>query len=97
MSNIVGEGFPEEIVKQINVRQNKKGTFNRNTGGDPTLLVWQNSNTGWVKVVSSVDLTDERKNIFPAFAPAFLGGTGNLMVDRILDNYKGNVFKPGIL
>jgi hypothetical protein len=31
------------------------------------------------------------------FAPAFLGGTGNLMVDRILDNYKGNVFKPGIL
>jgi hypothetical protein len=75
MSNIVGEGFPEEIVKQINVRQNKKGTFNRNTGGDPTLLVWQNSNTGWVKVVSSVDLTDERKNIFPAFAPAFLGGS----------------------
>jgi hypothetical protein len=31
------------------------------------------------------------------FAPQFLGGTGNLMVDRILDNYKGNVFKPGIL
>jgi hypothetical protein len=74
MSNIVGEGFPEKIVKQIEVRQNKKGIINRNPGGDPTLLTWQNSNTGWVKVVSSVDLTDERINIFPAFKPAYLGG-----------------------
>lgn len=30
------------------------------------------------------------------FAPQFLTGTGNLIVDKILDNYKGNVFKPGI-
>lgn len=31
------------------------------------------------------------------FAPAMLGGTGNLIVDKILDNYKGNVIKPGII
>jgi hypothetical protein len=31
------------------------------------------------------------------FAPEFLKGTGNLIVDKILDGYKGSVFKPGIL
>lgn len=31
------------------------------------------------------------------FAPGFLEGTGNKIVDRILDNYKGNVIKPGII
>jgi hypothetical protein len=31
------------------------------------------------------------------FAPEFLEGTGNLIVDKILNNYKGDVFKPGIL
>jgi hypothetical protein len=31
------------------------------------------------------------------FAPQFLGGTGNNIVDKILNGYKGNVFKPGII
>jgi hypothetical protein len=31
------------------------------------------------------------------FAPEFLKGTGNLIVDRILDGYKGNVIKPGLI
>lgn len=31
------------------------------------------------------------------FAPEFLKGTGNLIVDKILDGYKGNVIKPGII
>jgi hypothetical protein len=31
------------------------------------------------------------------FDAAMLGGTGNLIVDKILDGYKGNVIKPGIL
>ena len=57
--NIVGENFPQDIVKQINVRQAKKGAKNR----DNKNLVWQNSNTGWVKMVSSVniDLKDRKK------------------------------------
>jgi hypothetical protein len=50
--NIVGENFPEEIVKQINVRQKKKGVKTR----DNQNLIWQNSNTGWVKMISSVDV-----------------------------------------
>lgn len=31
------------------------------------------------------------------FAPQFLIGTGNNIVDRILSNYKGNLLKPGII
>jgi hypothetical protein len=31
------------------------------------------------------------------FAPQFLEGTGNMLVDKILSNYKGNTFKPAIL
>jgi hypothetical protein len=31
------------------------------------------------------------------FAPEFLQGTGNIIVDKILSNYKGNLFKPGVL
>jgi hypothetical protein len=31
------------------------------------------------------------------FAPQFLEGTGNIIVDKILSNYKGTNFKPGVL
>lgn len=31
------------------------------------------------------------------FAPEFLRGTGNMIVDKILDGYKGNVIKPGVI
>lgn len=31
------------------------------------------------------------------FDPSMLGGTGNLIVDKILNGYKGDVFKPGII
>jgi len=44
--NIVGENFPKKIVDQIKLRQEKKGSLNRNPKGDPSLLVWQNANTG---------------------------------------------------
>lgn len=59
--NIVGENFPKKIVDQINLRQQKKGSKNRNIDGDPSLLVWQNSNTGWVKIISSVDINKEQR------------------------------------
>jgi len=54
--NIVGESFPQPIVDQINTRQKKKGTPNR----DPELLTWMNSNTGWVRLISSVDVDPTR-------------------------------------
>lgn len=31
------------------------------------------------------------------FDPKMLSGTGNLIVDKILDGYKGNVIKPGVI
>ena len=31
------------------------------------------------------------------FDPQFLEGTGNMIVDKILSNYKGNLIKPGLL
>lgn len=31
------------------------------------------------------------------FAPQFLEGTGNMIVDKILNNYKGTLIKPGLL
>jgi hypothetical protein len=31
------------------------------------------------------------------FDPGMLAGTGNLIVDKILDGYKGNVIKPGVI
>jgi hypothetical protein len=31
------------------------------------------------------------------YAPEYLGGTGNNIVDKILDGYKGSVIKPGII
>jgi hypothetical protein len=53
--NIVGENFPKEIVEQINLRQTKLGSSHR----DNELLSWMNSKTGWVRLVSSVDVNQE--------------------------------------
>ena len=58
--NIVGENFPQPIINQINTRQKKKGLISRNIGNDPTLLTWMNSNTGWVRAISSVDVNSDR-------------------------------------
>jgi len=56
MSNIVGEGFDEKIIKQINQRQKVYGSVNRT----PEQLSYLEARTGWVKLVSSVDLIDNK-------------------------------------
>ena len=53
--NIVGEGFPEEIIGQINVRQKVIGSINRTN----EQLTYLNTKTGWAKLVSSVDIEGE--------------------------------------
>jgi len=50
--NIVGEGFADEIIKQINVRQDIYGSINRTN----EQLVYLNTRTGWCKLVSSVNV-----------------------------------------
>jgi hypothetical protein len=51
------------------------------------------NNQYWQRFITqySTDQFDVR------FAPQFLGGTGNIIVDKILDNYKSAIIKPGIL
>ena len=53
--NIVGEGFPEEIIGQIDVRQKVIGSINRTN----EQLTYLNTKTGWAKLVSSVDIEGE--------------------------------------
>ena len=59
MANIVGEGFPSEIVSQIKQRQKVYGSINR-TNQELTYL---NARTGWCKLVSSVDVNTPPRGI----------------------------------
>jgi hypothetical protein len=74
MSNIVGEGFPKKIVEQIDQRQKVYGSVNRTN----EQLSYLNARTGWVKLVSSVDLIDN--NIRGGFG---VGGS-NLAKENVL-------------
>lgn len=56
MSNIVGEGFDEIIIKQIDQRQKVYGSVNRTN----EQLSYLEARTGWIKLVSSVDLIDNK-------------------------------------
>ena len=57
--NIIGEGFHENIITEINRRQRIQGyrasTQNTLT---PQVLDYLNARTGWVKMISSVDIID---------------------------------------
>jgi hypothetical protein len=74
MSNIVGEGFNPIIVKQIDQRQKVYGSVNRTN----EQLSYLNARTGWVRLVSSVDLIDS--NIRGGFG---VGGS-NLAKENVL-------------
>lgn len=53
MGNIVGENFNDYVINQVAVRQKILGSVNRNN----EQLVWENSKTGFVKLISSTNLT----------------------------------------
>lgn len=54
MSNIIGEGFEPFVDEQVNKRQEILGSINRTT----EQILWANSKTSFVKLVSSADITD---------------------------------------
>jgi len=59
--NILGEGFPESIIKQVEQRQKIYGSgYASGTKRTNEELVYLNSNTSWVKLVSSVDIIDQK-------------------------------------
>ena len=57
--NILGEGFPPEIVDQVAQRQKRYGS-GYTTNREPEEMVFLNANTSWVKLVSSVDVIDQK-------------------------------------
>lgn len=59
MSNIIGEGFSPEIISQIKVRQKKYGSSDRSN----ETLQFLNNRTGWCKLVSSVFLEQNIRNL----------------------------------
>ena len=55
--NILGEGFPKEIIKQIEVRQEVYGSgYANGISRTNDQLVYLNANTAWCKLVSSTDI-----------------------------------------
>ena len=76
MSNIVGEGFNEVIIKQIDQRQKVYGSVNRTN----EQLSYLEARTGWINLVSSVDLVDN------TIRGGFGVGGANLASENVLFN-----------
>ena len=54
--NIFGEGFPEEVLKQIKYRQEIYGSgYSTNRSNEE--IVYLNSKTSWCKLISGVDIS----------------------------------------
>ena len=65
MSNIIGEGFETFVSEQIKARQKILGNINKTNEE----IIWENSKTSFVKLVSSADITD-----FTVFGGGFTEG-----------------------
>jgi len=55
--NIFGEGFPKEIIDQVNARQKAYGS-GFTTTRTPEEIIYLNANTSWCKMLSSVNVQD---------------------------------------
>jgi hypothetical protein len=58
--NILGEGFPEEIINQVSKRQKIYGSGYTSTSRTPEEIVYLNANTSWIKLVSSVNIDNPK-------------------------------------
>lgn len=58
--NILGEGFPKEIIDQVKLRQQKYGSGYASGAPlrTPEEIIFLNSKTAWCKLISSTDITD---------------------------------------
>ena len=81
--NIFGEGLPEQIIKQVNVRQKTYGSgYADGFPRTPEQIVVLNANTGWIKLLSSVDIPDTTKINNPTIMG--LGLSGNELAKRYI-------------
>lgn len=59
--NILGEGFPDEIIEQVKIRQQVYGSgYNSLNPRTSEEIVYLNANTSWVKLASSVNVDDPK-------------------------------------
>ena len=58
--NILGEGFPEEIINQVSKRQKIYGSGYTSIPRTPEEIAYLNANTSWVKLVSSVNIDNPK-------------------------------------
>lgn len=56
--NIFGEGFPDEIVKQVDIREKIYGSGYVGANRTSEQISYLNAKTGWCKLVSGVDIKD---------------------------------------
>ena len=59
--NIFGEGLPKEIISQVNRRQKTYGTGYSGATRTNEDIIALNANTGWIKLLSSVNIPDISK------------------------------------
>jgi len=72
--NIIGEGFPNEIIKQVSVRQVVHGLGYKNSKRTVDSHLYKNSNTAWCRLVSATDIVNKKslvntniKNLGPSY------------------------------
>jgi hypothetical protein len=83
MGNLLGEGFPEEIIKQVEQRQKVYGSGYANLSSRTSNeLKYLNTNTSWVKLVSSVDITAQ-----DIIANKSLSGIPNISDNRLAQQF----------
>jgi hypothetical protein len=54
--NLLGEGFPDGIIKQIEQRQKVYGSGYSNTTRSSEEIIYLNANTAWCKLISSTNI-----------------------------------------
>ena len=74
--NILGEGFPKEIIKQIETRQEVYGSgYANGISRTNDQLIYLNANTAWCKLVSSTDIDQLQSINNPTIKQLGLKGT----------------------
>jgi len=56
MGKIIGESFDDYVKKQIDIRQRKLGTFQR----DNDILTYLTGKTSWIRLTSGVDVSEDK-------------------------------------
>jgi len=89
--NIIGEGFDDYVEKQINIRQKKLSELDKT---NESILVF-NSSAPWIRLASSVNLTDEDSKVKEILGSNFSNYKGSELAKNFVlfggvSTYSGN-------